>query len=264
MSRGDRSFAILYPDHAAGLGFRGLFWDAVEARGGEIVGVSSYDPEATDFGESIRRLVGYTLLDGEERELIRKRNRMLERARRLPDSEARKLRAAARRLTKRDGNPIPPIVDFDALYIPDSHHNVVLIAPQLAFHEATGARLLGTDGWLDEELVRLAGRQLEGALFSATFYADSDLPHVRNFARRYEEVFGSEPEAFAAQSYDVARLVLVQLARGKEDRGDLREALLQTRAYPGVSGVLSMRLDGNARKRPFLLGVEGGELTALD
>ncbi|MGI9590358.1 MAG: ABC transporter substrate-binding protein [Myxococcota bacterium] len=264
LDRGDQRFAILYPDHAAGLGFRGLFWDAAEARGGEIVGVASYDPEATDFGESIRSLVGYDLIDDETRSLLRKRERMLKRARRLPDAEARSLRAAARSLKRRDGEPIPPIVDFDALFIPDSHQNVVLIAPQLAFHEVRGPRLLGTGAWYDDDLVRLAARHLDGALFTSSFSPDSELSHVKQFTMHFERVFGAEPEGFAAQSYDAARLVLVLLAHGDDDRGDLRAALLDTRAYPGVSGVLGMQADGNARKRPFLLGVEDGRIAPQD
>ena len=263
LAQGDRRFAILYPNHAAGLGFRSLFWDAVEARGGEIVGVASYDPEATDFGESIRRLVGYTLLDDEERALLRRRDRMLKRARRLPDGEARSLRAAARSLKRKDGGPIPPIVDFDALYIPDSHENVVLIVPQLAFHEATGARLLGTGAWLHEDLVRLGGRYLEGALFPSDVHAGSELEPLRDFAQRYQNIFGEAPEGFAAQSYDAAHLLIAQLARGDDDRRSLRGALLDARVHAGVSGVVSLGPDGRARKRPLLLGVVDGQLAAV-
>ena len=32
-----------------GRGLRALFWDAVEAQGGTVVGVAAYDPKATDF-----------------------------------------------------------------------------------------------------------------------------------------------------------------------------------------------------------------------
>ena len=45
---------------------RSAFWDAVEARGGEVVGVASYDVDATDFAEPIRRLIGYDMLTAGE------------------------------------------------------------------------------------------------------------------------------------------------------------------------------------------------------
>jgi len=44
----------------------------------------------------------------------------------------------------------------------------------------------------------------------------------------------------------------------------MRDGVLATEAYPGVSGVLTMRSDGNAQKRPFLLGVERGHVVHYD
>ena len=77
-------------------------------------------------------------------------------------------------------------------------------------------------------------------------------------------IYGTEPQLFAAQGYDAAMLVLEQLARGRRGREPLRRGLLGVRDFPGVTGVLSMRADGNARKRPFLLGVERGHLVQLE
>jgi ABC-type branched-subunit amino acid transport system substrate-binding protein len=260
MALGAERFAILYPNDPYGLGLRGLFWDAVELRGGQVVAVASFDPSATDFGESIRRLVGYTLLNNEEKRLIAQREGMLGRARRLPPSEARALRRSARSLTTRDGRPIPPIVDFDALFLPASHDDLVLIAPQLVFHDLTGARLLGTDGGFDDELLRLASDHIEGALFASHFYAGSEIAYVADFRERFEAAFDAPPGAFAAQSYDAASLVLVQLAHGESHRRDVRDGMLRAVSFPGVSGVLTMRADGNAQKRPYLLGIEQGEV----
>ena len=56
----------------------------------------------------------------------------------------------------------------------------------------------------------------------------------------------------------------MQLARGKQSRGAVRDGVLAVRGFPGVSGVLSMQDDGNARKRPFLLGVENGQLVQVN
>jgi len=261
---GATRFAILYPRDAYGRGLRALFWDAVEARGGHIVGIASYEPDVTDFAEPIRRLVGFDLLDSSQKRALGDREDMLRRARRLPPDEAITLREEARALTTEDGEPLPPIVDFDALFIPESYEKVVLIAPQLAFHEVVGARLLGTSGWNDPELVRIAQHHVEGALFTSQYYADSPVPFVKDFGERFRATFDEEPAALAAQAYDAANLAIVQLARGRVSREELREGVLAIRAYPGVSGVLRMSADGNAHKRPFLLGVEHGHVTQID
>jgi ABC-type branched-subunit amino acid transport system substrate-binding protein len=259
-SNGASRFAILYRDDAYGRGMRSLFWDAVEAADGRVVGVSSYDPKATDFGQAIRRLVGYVLLTDEEKGQLARREKMLHKARYVPAEEALALRQQARELTRKDGGPLPPIVDFDALFVPDSADKMVLIAPQLVFHEVRNTQLLGPDGWYDAELVRVAGDHIEGAVFASHFYAESPVGYVRSFAKRYADAFEETPDTFSAVAYDAARLITVQIARGAILRDDVRDGVLDMDEYPGVSGVLAMRADGNAHKRPFLLGVEGGRV----
>jgi ABC-type branched-subunit amino acid transport system substrate-binding protein/predicted negative regulator of RcsB-dependent stress response len=253
-------FAILYPRDAYGSGVSGLFWDAVEERGGQVVALASYDPEAVDFGDSIRRLVGYELLTPEEDKLIAEREKLIRSARRLPTEEAALVREEARGMLGPDEEPLPPIVDFEAIFIPEAHEKVVLIAPQLAFHEATGATLLGTEAWNHPDLVSIARKHVEGAYFTASFYGDSSIGYVREFADRYLETFGAPADDFSASAYDAAKLLLVQLVRGANSRQDIRDQLLEVRGFPGVSGVLSMRADGNARKRPFLLSVRRGQI----
>ena len=261
---GAERFAILYRDDAYGRGLRSLFWDAVEAQGGRVVGVASYPPGTKDFSEPIRRLVGYELLDNQEKALIARRESMLQRARRLPLAEAIALRSEAQAIRRADGSPLPPIVDFDALFVPENADGVVLIAPHLAFQEVTGVRLLGPDGWYDRDLVRLGGEHVEGALFVSHFFPDSPVGYVKEFTQHYRETFGSEPAVFAAQSYDAANLALVQLAHRRARREAVRDGILRISAYPGVAGVLAMGADGNARRRPYLLQVVHGEIVQVD
>jgi ABC-type branched-subunit amino acid transport system substrate-binding protein len=253
---GAQRFAILYPRDAYGVGLRSMFWDAVEARGGTVVGIASYDPEATDFANAIRNLVGFRLLSEEQKAVLKERKEMRSRANRLPAEAAMELRAEALALTTEDGMPLPPIVDFDALFIPESHEKVVLIAPQLAFHEVVGVQLLGASGWYDKGLVEIGRDHVKGALFTSHYYADSTVPFVQDFTQRFEATFANEPDALTAQAFDAANLVIVQLARGRDSRSAVREGVLEFDAYPGVSGVMRMTTDGNAQKRPFLLGIE--------
>jgi branched-chain amino acid transport system substrate-binding protein len=257
-------FAILYPRDAYGRGLRALFWDAVEERGGHIVAIASYDPGVTDFAEPIRQLVGFRLLGPAAEAAIEVREEMRDRAKRLPAAEALLLREEAAALTTENGDPLPPVVDFDAIFIPESHEKIILIAPQLAFHEAVGARLLGTSGWYDPELVTIARDHVADAVFTAHYYADSPMPFVQVFRQRFVGSYGGEPDAVAAQAYDAAGLAILQLAEGRVSREALREGVLEIRAYPGVTGLLAMNPDGNARKRPFLLSVVRGKIKQIN
>jgi len=259
-----KRFGILYPRDAYGRGLSSMFWAAVEERGAQVVALAAYDPDAVDFASAIRRLVGYELLTADEQKTIEQREKLIRSARRLPPEQGALVREEARSMLGPDDEPLPPIVDYDALFIPESHEKVALIAPQLAFHEATGATLLGTDAWNDPDLVSIAGRHVEGAYFTASFYADSSVAYVRAFADRYAQTFGAPADDFSASAYDAANLVLVPLARGAHSRADVRDRLLGVKAFPGVSGVLSMNADGNASKRPFLLTVRRGQIVEAD
>jgi len=261
---GAQRFAILYPRDRYGRGAHKLFWESVEQAGGRVVAVAAYDPEANDFAGPIRELLGFSLLSPGDEQALAQRANLERRARRLPPQQAAKLREEAKAITGPGGSPLPPIVDFDVLFIPESYEKVVLIAPQLAFHEAFGMRLVGTSGWHHADLVELGRRHVEGARFTSLFFAEGRLPEIPEFTRRYEQAFSSQPEAFAAQGFDAAQLVLLQLARGKTSRDALRDGVLAVQGFPGVSGVLSLQEDGNARKRPFLLGVENGRLVQVN
>ena len=259
---GAHRFAILYPRDAYGRGLHKLFWEAVEERGGTIAAVASYDPELNDFGGPIRSLLGYDLLGAAEKQQLAKREQMVSKARRLPQAQAARLLDEARALTGPDSAPLPPILDFDAIFVPESHEKVVLIAPQLAFHDAGSMRLLGTGSWNHPDLVAIGRDHVEGARFAAGFFAESPLPIVQQFAAAYEEAYGSPPVDFAAQAYDAANLLLVQLARGLSSREALQEGLLEVDAAPGVTGVVSFA--GAPRKRPLLLGVDHGRIVELE
>jgi ABC-type branched-subunit amino acid transport system substrate-binding protein len=261
---GAERFAVLYPQTRYGRGMRKLYWEAVTARGGKMVAVSSYEADATDFSGAIRDMIGYRFLTPLERRALAQRSEILRAARRLPPEQAALLRDAAYSVLGPEAEPLPPVVDFDVLFIPDASEKIAMIAPGLAFNEIQGVRLLGSNDWVDPDLLRIGGRHVAGSVISAPFYSGSDVPVVADFVDAFEGTFEAEPDAYAAQAYDATNLILVQLASGRVDRIGIRDGLLDIRAYPGASGVLTMRPDGNARRRPFLLGVSGRRFQSLD
>jgi len=259
-----RRFGVLYPKTRYGRGMRKLYWDAISARGGRLVAVGSYSPEETDFSTVIKEMVGFRMLSSAERQAIASRDKAVEAARSLPPAQAAAARRAAFEVPGPDGDPLPPIVDFDVLFIPDSAEAVAMIAPGLALQGVRDVRLLGSSDWLDDDLLRGADRHVSGAVISTPFFAGSDVDVVREFVDAYQRTFDAIPDAYAAQGYDAASLVLQQLAARRTDRQAVRDGLLAVRAFPGASGSLTMRPDGNARRRPFLLEVSGQRFTPLD
>lgn len=261
---GAKRYAILYPKDNYGRGMRDHFWEAVLEQDAMVVASSGYDPDATDFAKPIRNMIGYTLLTEGEQAALERRSTLLRRARRLEPTVARLVRTIAYAILGPEGDPLPPQVDFDVLFIPDSHDKIVLIAPQLSFHESGSVHLMGPSGWNHPDLLLIGRNHVRGAVISALFHEQSRFPFVSEFSQGFKNTFNESPDVFAAHGYDAARLIMVQLKAGVKSREGVRNGILRTQAFPGASGVINMAPDGNAQKRPFLLKVRGGRFVSLD
>ncbi|HHY91704.1 MAG TPA: ABC transporter substrate-binding protein, partial [Firmicutes bacterium] len=103
----------------------------------------------------------------------------------------------------------------DALYIGGYYTEAAKIAQQ-AKELGLKVQLLGGDGFYSTKLTELGGDAVEGAVFTAGFYSGDTSPGVQNFVAAYKAKFNEEPDMFAAQAYDAAKMVLeaIQKAGG--------------------------------------------------
>ena len=277
---GCRRFAVLYPDEAYGETFFHQFWDQVLARGGRIVGAESYDPDQTDFAEPIKKLVGlyYDLPEdlkplepdlAESESLIR--TVMPESL--LPSetqwagiSPFTPETAGEPRIRpepEEDDKP-KPIVDFDAVFIPDSPEKAGLIIPQLRYHDINEVYLLGTNLWHSPRMIQIAGRQLRRAVIPEGFFVNSQNPAVKAFVSDFEEIYDKSPGFIEAVAYDSAMMICSQLAEKElANRPALQKALVEMPAYEGVTGKTRFLSSGEAEKRLYLLDVIGSRFVQI-
>jgi ABC-type branched-subunit amino acid transport system substrate-binding protein len=213
-----------------------LFAREVERRGGRIAARQSYAENLTDFRRQIK--------------LLRREDPN------APDPEPSRAGATA---------SSPKSLSFEGLFIPDDADRIGLIAPQLVFFGIENIPLLGINGWNSPDLVRHAGRFIEGAVFVDGFYRDSPHHLVREFVDRYFEKYGEEPSILEAQGFDAAGILLSLLDRDEiRTREDLRLALSRVRNYPGVTGATSFTQQGDADKDLFLLQVQDGNIVQIN
>ena len=245
---GLRSFGILYPNNAYGRYCMNLFWDRLNDMGGTVTAVESYGLDDTDFADQIRKMVG--LYYPRPASLMQKLEDM-----RTPEDEESTLYP----------DKTEPIIDFDAIFIPDDFQRVAMIAPQLAFHDVIGVQLLGTSAWQSPKLIEMAKDYIQGAIFSSGFIANSEAPDIRAFVEAYRENFNTDPSVLAANGYDTIRL-LKRLLSKKEirTRRDLVKALLGSKDFEGVSGIITFDAKGEAEKKPILLTISGSNMSLLN
>jgi branched-chain amino acid transport system substrate-binding protein len=257
---GLKRFAILYPANSYGKYFMNKLWDKVESNGGVITAVESYDPKSTDFAVEIKKMVGLFYPrpksnieeEEEEREEDKKQ---LEQKMEGPEVE-REVKVEEQDLEEE----LEPIVDFDAVFIPDNYERAGLIASQLAYHDVLGVTLLGTNLWNSPKLIDIAGRYVHGAIFPSGFFSGSGYIGVDSFVDQYRTSFGQEPQFLAAIGYDTIRVVkeiLKEKGNNIKTRENFRSALAGNKYFDSVTGPMFFDNERRAKRDPLLLTISG-------
>jgi branched-chain amino acid transport system substrate-binding protein len=244
-------FAILYPDTAYGRTLMNLFWDKVEESGGSIAAVESYKPEETDFAVEIKKMVGlyYPRPEPTAEALAEKKAFFSQMGVDLVSSTEKELE---------------PLIDFDAVFIPDNAQKVSLIAPQFPFHKVFRVRFLGTSLWQSPELVEQAAEYLQGAVFPSGFSVQSDSAAVKQFVALYRKTYETEPGILAAAGYDTLMFLShVLFKQAPKTRQDLQRAMRASKDFTGISGKMVFNDRREVIKTPALYSIRGKRLVLL-
>jgi branched-chain amino acid transport system substrate-binding protein len=238
---GIKKFAILYPEEPYGISFMNRFWDELILYGAEIVGAESYGPNQTDFADAIKRLVGLYYPRPEE----------------LAEEKSVGITLLRDQLEENEEEP-EPIIDFGAVFIPDTFEKIGLIAPQFPYYDVADVLLLGTNLWHSDKLIQMARRYVQGAIVPDGFFLKSPSSMVQDFVKGFEEVFGVSPGFIEAQAYDAAS-IFFQLVNYPDvvSRRTLKATLMKVQDFPGVTGLTSFDETGDVNKQIYLLKIKG-------
>ncbi|MBR9987614.1 MAG: penicillin-binding protein activator [Desulfosarcina sp.] len=275
---GARRFAILYPDENYGRRYMSLFWDQVVNYGGVVNGVERYDPEGTDFAKPIKKLAGIfydvprdlTLtsiprLQPSPLFFMEDANRStrdviadpVERISGIP-LDRKAIENLGRHHSDRE-DQWHPIVEFDAVFIPDAPKKAGLIIPQLAYYDIRDVVLLGTNLWNSKTLLEMSGEYMKGTLIADGFFAESQSATVKPFVAAFQQAYGRVPGFIEAVAYDSAMMVFQTMRQTATDsRRDLKAALLQINDFEGVSGRTGFAQNGEAEKTLYMLSINRG------
>lgn len=228
--QGMKKFAILYPNDSYGVEYANLFWTEVEKRGGKVVGAQPYNPSETDFRAPVKRLVGTYYLEDRQ---VEYKNRLKEWFKNQKNPKASGRNSAPDDL-------LPPIVDFDGLFVPDGPKAMGQIAPMLAYVGVQNVRFLGTNLWNTPDFLRRGQRFVEKSLFvdaEATFSPNFS---STKFFNDFKQTFGTEPGMFELQGYETGMLLSRMISSGERSRLGLAEKLARIEKVPGVLGPMQM------------------------
>lgn len=141
----------------------------------------------------------------------------------------------------------------DFVFVPGYYVEVGLMLKQA---RALGINVpfLGGDGWDSPKLFEIAGEAVKGSYISNHFAPDDKSPTVQAFVKDYEKAYGVKPGSFAALGYDSLGIVADAIKRAKSTKpSDIRDALVATKNYQGITGSISFDKDRNPTKSAVVL-----------
>jgi branched-chain amino acid transport system substrate-binding protein len=149
----------------------------------------------------------------------------------------------------------------DVVFLPGYYNDV---AVQLAQAHAAGLTVpfLGSDNWASVDFLKLAGKDAEGAFYSAHYNPDRRNELTGGFVISYKKRFADQvPDDVAALTWDALGLLTEALGKaGKPDRKLVRDALAGIREYEGATGKLKFPVgSGDPVKTTVMFKVEGGK-----
>lgn len=145
----------------------------------------------------------------------------------------------------------------DAVWLPGYFNEVGLIVKQ-AREAGFQAPFLGTDGWDDPELFKLAGPAIKGNFVCNHFDAGDPDPAVQEFVKKFEALYKTRPGAMSALGYDAVYAMADAVNRARELKPEaIKDAINTIKGVKGVCGTITMGPDREVVKNAVVL--ETGE-----
>ncbi len=148
----------------------------------------------------------------------------------------------------------------DAIFVPGYYTEAGNIALQARKLGVT-VPLLGGDGWDSEQLAKIGGSAIEGCYYSNHYAPDQPTAEITKFVEKYKKTYnGQTPDGLAALGYD-AGMIFAQAAKkaGSTKPKELRDAIAAVKDFKGVTGMISIDKDRNAKKAAVVVQMKGGE-----
>ncbi len=148
----------------------------------------------------------------------------------------------------------------DAVYLPGYYTEIDLILRQ-ARNLGFTVPFFGGDGW---DGVTLDANS-DGCYFTNHYSPEDPRPSVQKFIAAYKAKYGAVPDAFGITGYDAARVLFDAIRRaGSVNRDAVRDAIAQTKNFPGAGGNITIDKNHNAKKPIVILEIKGGKTRLAD
>jgi branched-chain amino acid transport system substrate-binding protein len=113
------------------------------------------------------------------------------------------------------------------------------------------AKLMGPDGLDSSDLVKIAGKAVQGMYYTSVAGPVTVYPEAKQFADEFQKKFGKKPEPFSAQAYDSTAILLkaIEVASegGKAPTREAVSAAVRNVKHKGVTGTVEFDPKGDPK-----------------
>jgi branched-chain amino acid transport system substrate-binding protein len=155
----------------------------------------------------------------------------------------------------------------DIIFVSGLYANAAMILTQ-ARNLGVETPFIGGDGLLSADLVMNAGKAAEGVIVTCPFLPTVGDERTQNFVASFKQRYGTEPDAWAALTYDALGIVAEAIGKAGPDRKAIRDHVAAMdspeKGYDGVAGLTYFNADGDCLKPLVVAVVKDGEFVPFE
>ena len=155
-------------------------------------------------------------------------------------------------------------LDYDAIVMPGYYTETGIITKQ-ARDMGISVPILGPDGFNDDSFADLAGKANANSVYYVSGYSTKTAlsGKANDFIKAYKAKYGSEPNMFAALSYDSVYMI-AKAAEGAKTSIDIANNLAELKDFDGVTGKMTIDKKHNPIKTALMVIMKDGAEVSAD
>ena len=210
-----RRVAILYPESDAGKSYMSEMWSLFSLNKLELTNIYSFTPGIEDYREHVKAILGL--------KYPREREEEYKIWKEIKDANKSNVRVV---------NVLPPVVDFDWVFLPTLPTEAIQILPTFSFFDAKNISFIGGPSWINNNLKR-EKRNLGGKLY----LIGNDTADIKtDFIQLYKEKNETMPQLVDTLSYEGMSLALSILDKQNyAKREDMAQHILSIKNLDGIT-----------------------------
>jgi ABC-type branched-subunit amino acid transport system substrate-binding protein len=231
---------IIFPNNESGKSYMDEVWRRASGRNVQITSLATYPKNTHDYRDTAQLFLGLKYPRERSEEL-----KILEDVYALEKSSIRRVQT------------LPPVIDFDWVFMASYPHEALGLIPTLGYYDANRIKIVGGPSWVASSLVK-EQRNL------GTMYFIGDDPKSLNqeVLKKFQDIYGKPAGLIEILSLDAMKIGAEVLNNNEASDRDNFDEKLRSKTLKGITTVWNFK-DGIWMKQMNPMAITRGEIIKL-